>query len=116
MKQYITIGTVLLLTLICSGCKEKEVVLNQAETQLILERYRNILDAANDLSQVPRSIDENGTLVTTSIYGWTSGFFAGTLWYLYEWTGDEQWKEEAVKWTEALIQFSIGVETTMWGL
>jgi len=33
---------------------------------------------------------------------WTSGFFAGTLWYMYKLTGDESWKELAKKWTEDL--------------
>lgn len=26
---------------------------------------------------------------------WTSGFFPGSLWYLYDLTGDDQWKELA---------------------
>lgn len=38
---------------------------------------------------------------------WTSGFFPGSLWYLYELTGDEKWIEPAMKQTKALesIQF-----------
>lgn len=33
---------------------------------------------------------------------WTSGFFSGSLWKLYELTGDKKWKIEATKYTEAL--------------
>jgi rhamnogalacturonyl hydrolase YesR len=33
---------------------------------------------------------------------WTSGFFSGDLWYLYELTGDKKWKMQAIKYTEAL--------------
>jgi len=33
---------------------------------------------------------------------WTSGFFPGLLWYLYELTGDSLWKEKAVEWTTPL--------------
>lgn len=33
---------------------------------------------------------------------WTSGFFAGSLWYMYRLTGDESWKELAITWTEDL--------------
>lgn len=33
---------------------------------------------------------------------WTSGFFPGSLWYLYELTGDEKWKTRAAKFTETL--------------
>jgi hypothetical protein len=38
---------------------------------------------------------------------WVSGFFAGTLWYMYELTGDEYYAEQAQKHTEILheIQF-----------
>lgn len=36
------------------------------------------------------------------IYDWTSGFFPGSLWYVYEFTGDEAVKAEAVKFTELL--------------
>ncbi|HPE75341.1 MAG TPA: glycoside hydrolase family 88 protein, partial [Draconibacterium sp.] len=33
---------------------------------------------------------------------WTSGFFPGSLWYLYELSGDEKWKNRAAKFTETL--------------
>ncbi len=37
-----------------------------------------------------------------SIYWWTAGHFPGTLWYLYEATGDAALKERALFWTERL--------------
>lgn len=33
---------------------------------------------------------------------WTSGFFPGSLWYLYELTGDDAWLVPAVKYTEGM--------------
>ena len=39
-----------------------------------------------------------------SIYDWTSGFFPGELWYMYEYTKDDFWKEKARKQTELLEQ------------
>lgn len=33
---------------------------------------------------------------------WTSGFFPGSMWYLYELSGDEKWRELGIKYTEAL--------------
>ncbi|CAF3977239.1 unnamed protein product, partial [Rotaria sp. Silwood1] len=30
---------------------------------------------------------------------WTRGFFPGNLWYLYEYTGKKEWKDEAEKFT-----------------
>ena len=43
---------------------------------------------------VPHGWDaKNGKLDMRSIYWWTSGHFPGSLWYLYEATGDEFFKE-----------------------
>ena len=41
---------------------------------------------------------------------WTSGFFPGSLWYLYELTGNKKWEPLAVKYTEALdtVQYYTG--------
>ena len=43
-----------------------------------------------------------GTRRTCDIYDWTSGFFPGSLWYVYEFTQDETVKAEAIKYTELL--------------
>ena len=43
-----------------------------------------------------------GTRRTCDIYDWTSGFFPGSLWYVYEFTQDEAVKAEAIKYTELL--------------
>lgn len=37
---------------------------------------------------------------------WTSGFWPGTLWYLYEHTKDDMWKKEADKFSRFLIPLS----------
>lgn len=37
---------------------------------------------------LPRTLDTNGVLVTCTPDWWTSGFFPGVLWYVYESTGD----------------------------
>ena len=52
---------------------------------------------------VPHGWDaKNGTPDMRSIYWWTSGHFPGSLWYLYEATGDEFFKERATVWTESV--------------
>ncbi len=33
---------------------------------------------------------------------WCSGFFGGSLWYIFEQTKDPQWKAAAEKWTMAI--------------
>jgi len=49
---------------------------------------------------LPRSIDKKGDLETSDSYFWTSGFYPGSLWYLYEYTGDQQLKDMALKMSE----------------
>ena len=41
-----------------------------------------------------------------NIQWWTSGHYPGSLWYLYEATGDEFFKERATVWTENLTPIS----------
>lgn len=50
---------------------------------------------------LPRSI-EDGQLKLVPSKDWTSGFFPGNLWYLYEYTRDNKWKQLAAKYTAAL--------------
>ena len=47
----------------------------------------------------PRTLSSGGDLVLVRAKDWTSGFFPGVLWYLYELTGKESWKESAADFT-----------------
>ena len=46
----------------------------------------------------PRTM-EDGKLVMVPAKDWTSGFFPGELWLMYEYTGDSFWKENAERFT-----------------
>jgi hypothetical protein len=46
----------------------------------------------------PRTL-KAGELVLVPSRDWTSGFFAGELWYLYEYTGKEEWRKRAEEFT-----------------
>ena len=50
----------------------------------------------------PRTLDEKKQVVYVPYDDWTSGFFPGSMWYMYQLTGDEKWEKLAVKYTEAL--------------
>jgi unsaturated chondroitin disaccharide hydrolase len=49
----------------------------------------------------PRSW-EKGNLRTVGYKDWTSGFYAGSLWYLFEATGDTKWRDTAAAATKIL--------------
>lgn len=46
----------------------------------------------------PRTV-EDGKLKMVKSRDWTSGFFPGNLWMMYEITGDECWKNKALEYT-----------------
>lgn len=52
----------------------------------------NRKDAVN-----PRSVNKDGRLRLVSPHDWCSGFFPGSLWFMYQYTKDEKWKEKADK-------------------
>jgi unsaturated chondroitin disaccharide hydrolase len=49
----------------------------------------------------PRSV-RNDSLILSPSKEWTSGFFAGSLWYMYELTGDKKWQQKAEEFTVPL--------------
>lgn len=48
----------------------------------------------NNPSLVSPQTIRNGELKLVASGGWTSGFFPGELWYLYEITGKKNWESE----------------------
>jgi len=63
--------------------------LNQAVKQYIA------LDKIVPDSLFPRTLNSDGSIQTNTSGWWTSGFFPGSLWYLYEFSGDSMLKERA---------------------
>ncbi|WP_291588762.1 glycoside hydrolase family 88 protein [Bacteroides sp.] len=60
------------------------------------------LEAIPEPTAYPRTIGKDGKLKVTKKKDWTEGFYPGCLWYMYEYTHKDEWKNAAVKWTEAL--------------
>ena len=69
------------------------------------DHYRALLEAmkAHEPDRFPKRF-QDGKLVLIKPRDWCSGFFPGSLWYLYEYTKDDFWKEQAVAYTERLIE------------
>lgn len=88
----------LLLFISCDSNKESwyQNSLEVASNQLTLQ-----VEEMGDIVGFPRSIRAD-TLRLDNIYDWTSGFFPGSLWYMYELSGNEFFKEEATKFTSYL--------------
>ncbi len=56
---------------------------------------------ATGTPQIPSTV-RDGKVKFVPVDDWVSGFFAGSLWYMYRLTGDENWAESARRHTEIL--------------
>jgi unsaturated chondroitin disaccharide hydrolase len=62
-------------------------------------QYTRMLDQLKSKDDYPRSWDPKGGYKFVRYTDWTSGFFPGSLWYIFEGTGDKKWSEAAAKFT-----------------
>ncbi len=65
-------------------------------------RYLRAAQRLDPALGFPRSSKAAGPWTTTDVSEWTSGFFAGTLWSLYEQTGSAALRAQAERWTAPL--------------
>lgn len=100
----------LIFLVILFGCNnrttdELDTVIDRFDAQLTYGiQQANFFQDDNKI--FPRTYEE-GVLKLVPGRDWTSGFFPGNLWMMYELTGDEKWKEEA-------LQFTLPLEAEKW--
>lgn len=107
MKKFLVFLWV--ITILSVSCNRQEsmeeltarVFERAAAQMMILDKN---LDSASATGEIiyPRSISLDGSLWTSDYKWWCSGFYPGTLWYVYEYTGDERFKELALKYQTGL--------------
>jgi len=87
-----------LITLFLASCRNEEQmskVINES-LDFSLEQYRLMTDVMKEKPDLlPRSFSADGELITAGSGWWTSGFYPGCLWYLYEFSKDPQILEAA---------------------
>jgi unsaturated chondroitin disaccharide hydrolase len=87
---------------IFSTCAREEPLKTVIDRSLSfsLDQYGLMIDVMKDKPELlPRTIDTTGALVVSDPGWWTSGFFPGSLWYLYEHSNDEKIKYAAIQMT-----------------
>ncbi|MEN0052140.1 MAG: glycoside hydrolase family 88 protein [Mucilaginibacter sp.] len=78
----------------------KAFVFAQKQTVLMLKEVDSVkADAANAALASPRTLEADGKFVMVPSKDWCSGFFPGELWFLYEYTQNDKWKDLAKKFT-----------------
>lgn len=107
---------VLLIGVLFFNCKNKSAKEIEPKTNVI-EIAANQYDVLYDSIQsrkgekfyIPRSI-KDGNIKYANAHDWTSGFYAGSLWYLFKLTKEDKWKDRAMDYTTRLdsIQYYTG--------
>lgn len=104
MKRIFLPFLLLALVVAANGQKLKlKKIFEDAEkqTDLMLKEVPKVNTGGKEL-YFPRTL-ERGELKLVASRDWTSGFFPGVLWFLYEFSGKEEWRTEAEKFT-ALVE------------
>ncbi|MBN2262792.1 MAG: hypothetical protein JW735_07765, partial [Prolixibacteraceae bacterium] len=90
MKYLLIIALSLLLGSCVSEKKNETLLL--VENTLEKAKEQSLLMAQQLIEtegRLPKTIGADGKLETSDAYWWTSGFFPGQLWYMYEYTQSE---------------------------
>ena len=96
-----------MIVLMMTGCTSKNTTVGDIVADNItnaVSQYSLMTDQIEKSGHIlnPRTLDKNGEVVYVPYDDWTSGFFPGSLWYMYQLTGDDKWEKLAEKYTEAL--------------
>ncbi|MCY1634307.1 glycoside hydrolase family 88 protein [Marinifilum sp. D737] len=88
----------------CNSPKHSSNNIVEENVEFATQQIGREIESMNAKGEIlnPRTIHKDGTTRYNTPELWTSGFFPGSLWYLYELTGDSKWKIEAEKVTETL--------------
>lgn len=85
------------------SCEEKDVVSESfgfasKQFDYAFECIAKIWDESVEKNLVnPRTIEKDGSLRMINPRDWCAGFFPGSMWFMYEYTKDDKWKERAIK-------------------
>ena len=84
----------------CTTQEPMENVIERGLERAVIQSKGMAEELSGKPDLLPRSMDKEGRLTTSDSRWWTSGFFPGTLWYLYEATGDSELKKYAEIYTQ----------------
>lgn len=101
MKKIILALAILSALSSCCGREESMETL-VARVFDVAEYQYTYLAGQLDESTFPRSLKDDGTLCTSDVHWWCSGFYAGSLWYIYEYNRNDTVRTLADKFTFAL--------------
>lgn len=105
-KRKILFGLIITLLICFTACKDissdnkqEDTIAEEDKIIQYSDRLSYLLEYPVDSLAFPRSADDNGIIKKVPSKDWTSGFFPGTLWKIYQLTGDARYKAKAKEWT-----------------
>ena len=99
MKKFSSLFLIIALAVFNSSCQAQYKTSASIVNKEVKERFQKLLDFPIDSVAIPRSMNlSTGVFKKVKSKDWTSGFFPGTLWQIYQLTGDEKYKEKAAVW------------------
>jgi unsaturated chondroitin disaccharide hydrolase len=111
IKSFSTVFIIIMMQLILMAQPVSVKKLAEDNLNFSVKQYKQMLSDLDTTNQLPRSINKNGTINLVKSDDWTSGFFPGSLWYLYEFTKDVFWKKKAELYTERLYKEQYNTQT-----
>lgn len=106
-KRALSLG-LYLLTLPALAQKPLNV---KQEFTFAAQQYERMLRTHPDTTRFPQSANADGSPRDMPSSWWCSGFFGGSLWYLFEYTQDTKWKAAAQRWTNAVAKEQYNTST-----
>ena len=95
MKKIILFIFSTILMVACNDVESIEKISERAFEMALIQC--KLMDQQIDENNAPRSYTPQDEFVTSTLSWWCSGFYPGTMWYIYEKTGDEEIKALAEK-------------------
>ena len=107
--------SVIISTLVIVSCqstknstKNDDHLVVDAQLAYCAKQSSNALKLMPNDGTIPRNIAPNSKQWKFVDYkDWTSGFWPGEFWYLYEFTGDHKWETAAAKYTNYLAPLAV---------
>ncbi len=97
------IGLFIILAFVINVSAQQKAFKVDRQLNCCIRQAKKTLAATSSVSLSPRNIPKGEqNWKYSSIHDWTSGFWPGILWYLYQYTHYQQWKASADSFTRAL--------------
>ena len=95
MKQKWLLFSLLVIMASCTKQEPMEALIDRVFS--VAEQQYVAMDARLDEKTMPQTITHDSTFKSSTIYWWCSGFYPGSLWYIYEYTQNDTVKLLAEK-------------------